>query len=79
MHGFNIQVFCILCAEIWLISMFNAYLGKGSSLKSRQSLPASAGMLNGSLDCHNLKGILQEGRLVSNVYVICKAKASTAN
>lgn len=46
--------------------------------QDRACLP-SAGMLNGSLECHNLKGILQEGRLVSNVYVICKAKASTAN
>lgn len=40
MHGFNIQVFYIHCAEIWPQSMFNAYLGKDWSLKSRQSLPA---------------------------------------
>lgn len=46
--------------------------------QDRACLP-SAGMLNGSLECHHLKGILQEGRLVSNVYVICKAKVSTAN
>lgn len=46
--------------------------------RDRARLP-SAGMSNGSLECHNLKGILQEGRLVSSVYVICKAKVSTAH
>lgn len=40
MHGFGIQVFYIHSAEIWLKSMFNAYLGKAWFLKSGQSLPA---------------------------------------
>jgi hypothetical protein len=43
--------------------------------QDRACLP-SPGMLHGSLQCHSLEGILQEGRLVSNIYVFCKPKFS---
>lgn len=79
MHGFTFRYFAYSVLKLGWNPCFMLILERVRLMSQDRACPPRAGMLNGSLQHHSLEDALQEGRQVSNIYVTCRAKVSTAN